>query len=54
MATFTGLTPITKIASFMTSAIGNVGQSLQSGEVEYYWVRKRFKYRPPGEAYLYD
>ena len=33
MATFTVLTPITKIASFVTSEIGNVGQSLQSGEV---------------------
>ena len=33
MATLTGLTPITKIASFVTSEIGNVGQSLQSGEV---------------------
>jgi hypothetical protein len=32
MATFTGLAPITKIASFMTSAIGNVGQSVQSSE----------------------
>jgi KDO2-lipid IV(A) lauroyltransferase len=21
---------------------------------EYYWVHKRFKYRPPGEANLYD
>ena len=29
----TVLTPIIKIASFITSAIGNVGQSLHSGEV---------------------
>lgn len=33
MATLTGLTSITKIASFVTSAIGNVGQSVQSSEV---------------------
>ena len=33
MATLTVLTPITKIASFMTSAMGNVGLLLQSGEV---------------------
>ena len=33
MDTLTVLTPIIKIASFITSAIGNVGQSLHSGEV---------------------
>ena len=33
MATLTVLTPITKLASFITIAIGNVGLSLQSGEV---------------------
>jgi hypothetical protein len=33
MATLTVHTPIKKIASFITNAIGNVGQSVQSGEV---------------------
>jgi len=33
MATLTVLTSLTKIASFITSEIGNVGQSLHSGEV---------------------
>ena len=33
MATLTVLTSITKITSFIASAIGNVGKSLQSGEV---------------------
>ena len=33
MDTLTVLTPIIKIASFIASAIGNVGQSLQLGEV---------------------
>ena len=33
MDTLTVLTPIIKIASFITSAIGNVGLLLQSGKV---------------------
>ncbi len=29
-------------------------EEIRQRPAEYYWVHKRFKYRPPGEASLYD
>jgi len=31
-----------------------IEELVQERPAEYYWVHKRFKHRPPGEASLYD